>query len=242
MTGALDVPGVADPFGFQLTFFRSRTNVPADHPSRFAAKQLVFAHAALTDPVAGKLRHDQRIARVGFGIAQAAEHDTDVQLRGWSLKRDGGPVGSHRYRARIDASAQGFGFDFELAATQPVLLQGDAGYSRKGPDAAQASHYLSEPQLAVSACSRTHHSLFSKPHSLVTRCCREKPAWASAASGECSFSASKPQTTRKKAYKRARITLLRNPATGPSATWKSASSQLAWGVAIFARFETTTGS
>ena len=34
-------------------------------------------------------------------------------------------------------------------ATQPLLLQGDAGFSRKGPDAAQASHYYSEPQLAV---------------------------------------------------------------------------------------------
>jgi predicted secreted hydrolase len=36
-----------------------------------------------------------------------------------------------------------------LRATQPVLLQGDAGFSRKGPEEAQASHYLSEPQLAV---------------------------------------------------------------------------------------------
>ena len=153
VTGSLVVPGVADPYGFQLTFFRSRTDVARDHPSAFAAKQLVFAHAALTDPVAGKLRHDQRIARAGFGIAHAAEQDTDVQLRGWSLQREG-PVGRHRYRARIDAIAQGFAFDFQLAATQPVLLQGDAGFSRKGPDAAQASYYLSEPQLAVSGTLR----------------------------------------------------------------------------------------
>ena len=148
VTGWLDRPGVADPYGFQLTFFRSRTDVPPDHPSAFAATQLVFAHAALTDPVAGRLRHDQRIARAGFGIAQASEDDTDVRLRGWSLKREG-PVGGHRYVARVDANAQGFGFDFELAATQPVLLQGAAGFSRKGPDPAQASWYLSEPQLAV---------------------------------------------------------------------------------------------
>ncbi len=149
VTGWLDAPGVPEPFGFQLTFFRSRTDVPQGHPSAFAATQLVFAHAALTDPVAGRLRHDQRIARAGFGIAQASEGDTDVRLRGWTLKREG-PVGSHRYVARLDASAQGFAFDFQLAATQPVLLQGDAGYSRKGPDAEQASYYLSEPQLAVS--------------------------------------------------------------------------------------------
>jgi predicted secreted hydrolase len=36
-----------------------------------------------------------------------------------------------------------------LRRTQPVLLQGDAGFSRKGPEEAQGSHYLSEPQLAV---------------------------------------------------------------------------------------------
>ncbi len=145
----LAVPGAADPYGFQLTFFRSRTDVPRDHPSAFAATQLVFAHAALTDPLAGRLRHDQRIARAGFGIAQASEADTDVQLRGWSLRREG-PVGHHRYLARVDAGAKGFALDLQLVATQPVLLQGDAGYSRKGPDAGQASHYLSEPQLALS--------------------------------------------------------------------------------------------
>jgi len=149
VTGALEVPGVADPYGFQLTFFRSRTDVAIDHPSAFAARQLVFAHAALTDPVAGRLRHDQRIAREGFGIAQASEHDTDLRLRGWTLARESAADG-HRYRARLDASAQGFDFELELKATQPVLLQGDAGYSRKGPDPAQASYYLSEPQLAVS--------------------------------------------------------------------------------------------
>ena len=146
LTGSLDVLGVAEPYGFQITFFRSRTDVPADQPSAFAARQIVFAHAALTDPVARKLRHDQRIARAGFGIAQASDVDTDIRLRGWTLQRE--PLSSgHRYRARIDA--QGFGFELELASTQPVLLQGDAGYSRKGPDAAQASYYLSEPQLAV---------------------------------------------------------------------------------------------
>ena len=34
--------------------------------------------------------------------------------------------------------------------TQPLLLQGQQGLSRKGPQAAQASYYYSQPQLAVS--------------------------------------------------------------------------------------------
>ena len=148
-TGALDVPGIAEPFGFQITFFRSRTDVPADHPSAFAARQLIFAHAALTDPVARRLRHDQRIAREGFGIARASESDTDLKLHDWTLRREPTQTG-HDYLAHVDAVAQGFALDLRLSSTQPVLQQGDAGYSRKGPDAAQASYYLSEPQLAVS--------------------------------------------------------------------------------------------
>ncbi|MBA3597627.1 MAG: carotenoid 1,2-hydratase [Methylibium sp.] len=153
VTGALDVPGSVEPFGFQLTFFRSRTDLAPGHPSRFAAHQLLFAHAALTDPQQRRLRHDQRIARAGFGIAEASTTDTAVTLRGWQLDRHG-PVGSHHYRARLDAPSQGFAFDLRFDATQPVLLQGDAGYSRKGPEPSQASYYLSEPQLAVSGTLR----------------------------------------------------------------------------------------
>ena len=151
VTGWLRAAGVAEPYGFQVTFFRTRTDVAAS-PSRFAARQLVSAHAALTDPLAGRLRHDQRVARTGFGIALAREGDTEVALRDWRLERrpDAAAPAGHRYLARVDAAARGFALDLVFAATQPVLLQGEAGYSRKGPDPAQASHYLSEPQLAVS--------------------------------------------------------------------------------------------
>ena len=121
--------------------------MPADHPSRFAASQLHFAHVALTDLAAGRMRHDQRIARAGFGRASAAQGNTKLNLGGWTLERDGEPSAS-RYRTRI--ASEGFEFDFTLIATQPVLLQGDAGFSRKGPRPEQASHYYSLPQLALS--------------------------------------------------------------------------------------------
>ncbi|MBX3607811.1 MAG: carotenoid 1,2-hydratase [Piscinibacter sp.] len=147
-TGWLAAPGTEAPaFGFQVTFFRSRTGVAEDHPSRFAARQLLFAHAALTDLDGGRLLHDQRIGRAGFGNV-AAEKDTGVALRGWRFERHG-PVDAARYRAHLDSEAGGFAFDLELTSTQPLLLQGDAGYSRKGPRPGQASHYYSQPQLAV---------------------------------------------------------------------------------------------
>ncbi|MDO9316287.1 MAG: carotenoid 1,2-hydratase [Burkholderiaceae bacterium] len=151
-TGTEPAGGRPDPagiFGFQVTFFRSRTEISADHPSRFAARQLVFAHAALTDLKRGRLLHDQRIARAGFGIAEAAVGDTALTLRDWRLARVEHD-GASRYRAQVSSDTAGFGFDFQLDTTQALLLQGDAGYSRKGPRPLQASHYYSQPQLAVS--------------------------------------------------------------------------------------------
>jgi predicted secreted hydrolase len=130
-------------FGFQVTFFRSRVDATQQMQSRFAAKQLVFAHAAVTDVQGAKLWHDQRIAREGFGIAQAPEGEARLRLRDWSLARDG--TGWHAV-----VPAAGFALDLRCAATQPVLLQGRQGLSRKGPDEQQASYYYSEPQLAVS--------------------------------------------------------------------------------------------
>ena len=38
----------------------------------------------------------------------------------------------------------------QLAVTQPPLLNGDSGFSRKGPAAESASYYYSVPHLKVS--------------------------------------------------------------------------------------------
>lgn len=129
-------------FGFQLTFFRSRIDVTQGMRSAFAARHLILAHAAVTDLEGRRLWHDQRVARAGFGVAGAAEDDTDVHLRDWRLKRD-----AQGYAAHLPAS--GFALDLRFSPTQPVLLQGDAGLSRKGPEPDQASYYYSEPQLAT---------------------------------------------------------------------------------------------
>ncbi len=129
-------------FGFQVTFFRSRVDATQGMTSRFAARQLLFAHAALTDVQGKRLRHDQRIAREGFDVATAAQGDARVRLRDWSLERRAD--GWHAWLAAGD-----FALDLVFAPTQPVLLQGREGLSRKGPQPAQASYYYSLPQLAV---------------------------------------------------------------------------------------------
>ena len=152
-----EAAALADPdFGFQITFFRSRVDVTQGMRSNFAAKQLIFAHAAITDVRGKKLWHDQRIARASgdsqLDLASASRRNAALELRDWSLKRTpisrandpDAPQGS-LYQAIIPARE--FALDLSFRNTQPLLLQGDQGWSRKGPQASQGSYYYSQPQL-----------------------------------------------------------------------------------------------
>lgn len=128
--------------GFQITFFRTRTGIDDGNPSAFAARQLLIAHCALSDPKHAGLWHDQRIRREGLGLAEASNEDTAVWMDDWRLERRDGA-----YQAHIDA--QDFALQLTLAPTQSPLLEGDHGFSRKAPAAEAASYYYSEPQLTV---------------------------------------------------------------------------------------------
>jgi predicted secreted hydrolase len=146
ITGWLDTPD--GPQGFQVTFFRTRPDVDQRNPSAFAARQVLFAHAALSDPKVGRLLHGERIARQGFGLAEAATGDTDVVLDDWSLKRQA----DGRFHAK--AGGKDFALDLVLTPTQPVLPQGEDGFSRKGPLPTEASRYYSIPHLKASGALR----------------------------------------------------------------------------------------
>jgi predicted secreted hydrolase len=142
-TGWLQTPD-GKPLGFQLTFFRSATGQDAANPSRFAPKQLIIAHAALSDPAIGHLLHAQKSAREGFGLAYAKSGNTDIRLDDWSLLR----TADGHYTAKLHSTE--FTLDLRLMPTQAPMLQGQHGYSQKGPRPQQASYYYSEPQLQVS--------------------------------------------------------------------------------------------
>ena len=150
-TGWLRAPGVDALTGFQLTFFRNRTGLAEGVRSRFAARQLLFAHAALTDVAAGRHVHADRVARWSGdddagARASASTTDTQVAIGDWHFTRQAVPAPG-RYDAQL--AGNGFALDLQLTPTQPLLLQGDAGFSRKGPLESQASHYYSAPQLAA---------------------------------------------------------------------------------------------
>ncbi len=136
-------------YGFQITFFRSRVPGTQDLRSRLAPKQVFMAHAALTDLRKGQLHSDQRIARASLGDlsggleqAGASLQDTQVRCGTWTLQRQNG-----RYVS--DVQAENFGLQLSFTPTQARLLQGEQGWSRKGPLPHEASYYYSEPQLQV---------------------------------------------------------------------------------------------
>ena len=141
VTGWLE-DAAGEPLGFQVTFFRARVTGNEDNPSRFAVNQILFAHAAVSDPQRGRLLHAERSARAGFGLAEAGAGRTNVVLEDWRLEQQG-----DAYRARV--VADDFDYELRFEQTQPPLLHGRDGYSQKGPDPLSASYYYTHPHLAV---------------------------------------------------------------------------------------------
>lgn len=140
VTGWLESSGT--PLGFQITFFRARPHPESGNPSRFDPRDILILHAALSERSHGRLRHVQRAARAGFGLAEALRGRTAVHIDDSYLRANGGG-----YAARI--ATDDFALDLQLDPTQPPLLQGDDGYSRKGPRPESASYYYSLPHLRV---------------------------------------------------------------------------------------------
>ena len=134
--------GRGNEIGFQITFFRARPELKRENPSAFAPRQIVIAHAAISDPARGSLLHAQRAARAGFGLAGADAGGMRVWLDDWSLQAAG-----MSFRAGITSAD--FSLDLELESTQEPMLHGRNGLSRKGPAPQSASYYYSLPHLKV---------------------------------------------------------------------------------------------
>lgn len=140
-TGWLNT-SAGETLGFQVTFFRTRPDIVTENPSAFTPRQIVLAHAAITEVRRGRLSHDQRAARLALGLAGASEGTTEVWIDDWRLSLEG-----RSYTARIPARE--FTLELKFVAADGPLLQGDAGYSRKGRRPGEASYYYSRPNLSV---------------------------------------------------------------------------------------------
>jgi predicted secreted hydrolase len=139
-------------FGFQLTFFRRALLPPGASPGRasdWATSQVYMAHFAVSDIDGESYRAHERLARGAAGLAGASAEPFGVWLENWQVEQIdaydercppdlSAPCGFHLHAAEQDLAV-----DLELLDTKGPNLQGDRGYSQKGPQSGQASYYYS---------------------------------------------------------------------------------------------------
>lgn len=133
--------------GFHLAFFRVHVESADENPSRFAPKHVIAARAALSDPANDVQWHDQRVARVGFGLVEATPDDMGLKLIDWMLARSG-PLAQSVYTTRI--AADEFMLDLRCMQDQALMLHGDAnGVIHRDPFLGDPTRYCSQPQLKI---------------------------------------------------------------------------------------------
>jgi predicted secreted hydrolase len=123
--------------GFQLTFFRvALSPTEESRSSAWATRQLYIAHFAVTDTAGGRFHAASRTSRAALGLAGAQAAPFRVWVEGWSAEGDGKAT-------RLRAQEGDIAVDLTVSPAKPVVLQGDRGLSRKGPEPGNASFYYS---------------------------------------------------------------------------------------------------
>ena len=133
--------------GYQLTFFRRALTPPAQRAERgsaWAADQVYMAHLALTDVAGGRHHAFERFARGAVGLAGAQGAPYRVWLENWQVE-EVEPGVTH-----LSAAHEGLALDLVLTERKGPTLQGDRGYSAKGPQPGSASTYYSLTCLETS--------------------------------------------------------------------------------------------
>lgn len=127
-------------YGVQWTLFRQAL-APEPEREGWASQQVWMGHAAVTS--AETHRFAEALARGGIGQAGVRVQPFEAWIDDWSFKstsREGDGLAA----ATLTAAGADFRYALTLATAQPLVLQGDGGYSVKS-DQGQASYYYSQP-------------------------------------------------------------------------------------------------
>ena len=127
-------------YGFQFTLFRFAIEPGERLDSDFASEAIWMAHFAVSDVVDERFVSSERFARGALGLAGATADEW--WLRDWTVTRS---EHGWRFRAQVDDAS----LELDLVPRKPVVLQGDSGYSQKGPAQGNASRYYSLTRIAA---------------------------------------------------------------------------------------------
>lgn len=132
-------------YGAQWTLFRQAMAVSAQDDG-WATPQIWMGHAAVTS--ANTHRSAETFARGGIGQAGVTATPFRAWIDAWEITAGDGFDAGTISPLDITASSTDFSYQLHLDARQPLILQGDAGYSKKS-ERGQASYYYSQPYFTA---------------------------------------------------------------------------------------------
>jgi predicted secreted hydrolase len=145
-TGNLDTAG-GEEIGFQLTFFRHALVAEAPlRTSRWASRDVWFAHFALGEGRRGQFTAAERFERGALGMAGARALPFATWVGDWRVESVNA---NETFPVRLVASSDEVGLDLVVDPAKPIVLQGDRGLSQKGPEPGNASYYYSATRLSA---------------------------------------------------------------------------------------------
>jgi predicted secreted hydrolase len=133
-------------FGYQLTFFRRALKPAAERAEResdWATEQVYMAHFALTDVEGNDHQAFERFSRGAAGLAGAKSPPYRVWLEDWRVEQ----MGDDPDVIQMHAAQGDVAIELQLIDRKGPTLQGERGYSQKGPELGDASYYYSQTRL-----------------------------------------------------------------------------------------------
>jgi predicted secreted hydrolase len=139
-----DSAGIA--YGAQWTLFRQAMHAGAQQDG-WANQQIWMGHAAVTR--ADTHRYSEAFARGGVGQAGVEAKPFQAWIDSWQMRGLDGMSDTSIAPLELKASGVDFSYALRLDTDRPLVLEGDAGYSRKS-QRGQASYYFSQPYFKAS--------------------------------------------------------------------------------------------
>jgi predicted secreted hydrolase len=132
-------------YGAQWTLFRQAMR-PGAQQEGWANQQIWMGHAAVTR--ADTHRYSETFARGGVGQAGVEAKPLLAWIDSWEMRGSDQTRDDTLAPLELKASGADFAYALRLDTDRALVLQGDAGYSRKS-ERGQASYYFSQPYFEV---------------------------------------------------------------------------------------------
>jgi predicted secreted hydrolase len=138
-----DTAGIT--YGAQWTLFR-QAMAPGASQDGWANRQIWMGHAAVTR--ADTHRYGEAFGRGGIGQAGVEAKPFHAWIDSWEMRALDGMSDNTVAPLGLAAAGADFSYNLHLEAQRPLVLQGDAGYSKKS-ERGQASYYYSQPYFTA---------------------------------------------------------------------------------------------